>query len=286
MIEHLNGIHEIVDYKANTNLRLYDNTLYENYPTHWHTPLEIIMPIANSYTVIFNDVVKELHPSDIIFISPGVIHKLEAPPTGRRIIFQSEITLLRQINEFESILNLISPALVITSESHPHLHALLQKKLLDIFNEYMNSNPYYEIAIYSNLMDMLVNIGRNNFEYTDHFTTNAQMPKEHIDKFICICNYINSHCCENLTLDDIAHLAGFSKYHFTRLFKQFTNTTFYKYLTKKRIEHAEQLLINPNISITEVALQSGFSNQSAFIRMFKLIKSCTPTEFRHMYTKS
>ena len=57
----------------------------------------------------------------------------------------------------------------------------------------------------------------------------------------------------------------------------------YKYLNKKRIEYAEKLLVDPELSITEVALQSGFSSLSAFIRMFKLIKDCTPTEFRNLY---
>ena len=77
--------------------------------------------------------------------------------------------------------------------------------------------------------------------------------------------------------------AGFSKYHFTRLFKQFANTSFYKYLNQKRIEQAERLLINPQLSITEVSLASGFSSLSAFIRMFRLLKGCTPTEYRAMY---
>ena len=80
-------------------------------------------------------------------------------------------------------------------------------------------------------------------------------------------------------------MAGFSKFHFTRLFKQFSGLSFYKYVNKKRIERAEQLLINPSISVTEVALQSGFSSLSAFIRMFKLMKGCTPTEFRDLYTR-
>ncbi len=81
----------------------------------------------------------------------------------------------------------------------------------------------------------------------------------------------------------MADLAGFSKYHFSRLFKNFTGLSFYKYLNKKRIEHAEELLVDPSLSITEVALQSGFTSLSAFIRMFKQIKDCTPTEFRNLY---
>ena len=51
----------------------------------------------------------------------------------------------------------------------------------------------------------------------------------------------------------------------------------------KRIEHAQKLLANPGISVTEVALNSGFSSLSAFIRMFKLINHCTPTEYRNMF---
>ena len=79
-------------------------------------------------------------------------------------------------------------------------------------------------------------------------------------------------------------IAGFSKYHFTRLFKQFTNNTFYKYLNQKRIELALTFLADPNISVTEAAMQSGFTNPSTFIRVFKAEKGCTPTEFRKMFT--
>ena len=45
MIEHLDGIHETVTYKENSSLRLFVNTDCEDYPIHWHTPMEIIMPL-------------------------------------------------------------------------------------------------------------------------------------------------------------------------------------------------------------------------------------------------
>lgn len=285
MIEHLKGIHETVDYKENTNIRLYDNNKNEDYPIHWHTPIEIIMPIDGNYTVIVGDTVKELHCSDILFICPGVIHSLKAPQKGRRIIFQAEINMLRQIKEIENVLTLLSPAMVITSNDSPELHALLQKKFFDILSKYNTNHASSELGIYATLLEMFVYLDQMSPVSSTSFNLNHQMQKEYIEKFVHICNYINAHCTEDLSLDEIANLAGFSKYYFTRLFKQFTNTTFYKYLTQKRIAHAEQLLIDPALSITEVALQSGFSNQSAFIRMFKLIKSCTPTEFRSMYSK-
>lgn len=103
-------------------------------------------------------------------------------------------------------------------------------------------------------------------------------------KFNEVLDYIDSHYTEELTLDNIADFSGFSKYHFTRLFKQYTDSTFYDYLIYRRIKAAEELLANPELSITEIALQSGFSSISTFNRIFKQKKGCTPSEYRSLYS--
>lgn len=286
MIENLKGIHETVNYKTNTNLRLYNNNECENYPQHWHTPIEIIMPTVNTYTICLREHRVTLNTGDIIFICPGVIHSLEAPAYGERIIFQAEISMFHVLKETESVLSLISPIMTITASNAPKIHDKIKKLLLQIAQEYNENSMLFEASVYAKLLTMFVLIGRNYTENTERFDAGNQKQKEYTEKFISICSYINEHCTEDLTLDKIAEIAGFSKYHFTRLFKQFTNITFYKYLNQKRIAYAERLLADPEISITEVALQSGFSSLSAFIRMFKLIKQCTPTEFRNMYISS
>lgn len=283
MIENLKGIHETVTYTKNTHLKLYENRESENYPKHWHTPIEIIMPTINGYTAILGNDRIELNIDDILFICPGVIHALESPKDGQRIIFQADISMLREIQGIDSILGLISPASLITPETAPEIHPQMKQILLEICNEYKNMHSLSNAAIYANLLSMFVLIGKN---YTSELTRSAagnQKQKEYTENFLAICNYIDDHCTEDLTLDEIAKKAGFSKYHFSRLFKQFSNVTFYKYLNQRRIAYAEMLLADPSISITEVALRSGFSSISAFIRMFKLIKQCTPTEFRNLY---
>ncbi len=105
-----------------------------------------------------------------------------------------------------------------------------------------------------------------------------------MEEFLKLCDYIEAHCSEDLNLDDAANMCGFSKFYFSRMFKQFANISFYKYVNQKRIAKAAELLITPENSITDVALNCGFSSLSSFIRMFKIIKGCTPTEFRNMYT--
>ena len=109
--------------------------------------------------------------------------------------------------------------------------------------------------------------------------------KEYVAKFSNLLEYIDTHYTEDLTLEDMADVIGFSKYHFSRLFKQYTNYTFCDYLKHRRIQAAEILLEKPEYSITEVALQAGFPSISTFNRIFKEYKNCTPTEYRNMRAK-
>ena len=285
MIETLNGIFETVNYKQNTSIKLYDNDQYEDYPPHWHTTMELIMPTDNIYTVECNNQTFTLREGDIILICPGCVHTLFAPPTGHRIIFQPDANALRFIKDIETLLNAIAPLIVITPESLPSTHGKIRELLIEIKNEYLSSSSSFsEAIIYSKLLEIIALIGRN---YTRKSETRAVhvmiKQEEYMKEFIEICNYIDEHCSEDLNLDDIANMSGFSKFYFSRMFRQFTNVSFYKYVNMKRIAKASELLTEPQNSITDVAINCGFSSRSSFIRMFKIIKGCTPTEFRNMY---
>jgi len=283
MIENLNGIQETVNFKANTTIRLYANEDYEQYPSHWHAPLEIIMPLQNNYHVTCCNTLFTLRTGDILIINPGAIHSMEAE-VGKRLIFQADFTLLHGIKELEATLSIISPALIITPEDEPEAHERIKNLMLSISTEYFEDAPLSEAFIYSKLIEIFVLIGRSYSPNAKSFNNGQGKQREYTERFMFICDYIKEHCIEDLSLDHIADISGFSKYHFSRLFKQFTNVSYYKYLNRKRIEMAEKLLVDKGLTVTEVALRSGFNSLSAFIRMFKIIKECTPTEFKTMYT--
>ena len=283
MIEHLDGIHETLTYKENSSLRLFVNTDCEDYPIHWHTPMEIIMPLEGTYTVFLGDKPVLLQEGDIIFICPGILHSLVAPENGKRIILQIEWSVVSKIRDLNSILALISPVLTLTPQTAPDIYSDIYHLICQILSEYEEDSFLSEAVIYARMLDIPSLIGRYQAFASCRFDAGPQKQKEYLDRFLSICNYIDEHCTEDLSLDQVAKTAGFSKYHFTRLFKQFTNTTYYKYLNRKRIDHAMLLLSDPDIPVTEAALQSGFSSLSTFLRVFRSVKQCTPTEFRDMY---
>lgn len=283
MIENLSGIHETVNCHEYTQICLYHNDEAENYPPHWHTPYEILMPLVNTYRAVCNGQEYLLREGDILIMCPGAIHELFAPDHGERIIFQPNISQ-HMFPEAEVIQSLISPAVLITPEAYPEIHHKVHQLMLEIHNEYFSANAYSETLICSRFLEILVLVGRSDVASAQQsFAVKDNKQKEYLDKFMLVTSYINEHFTEDLTLEGVASLAGFSKYHFTRLFRQYADTTFYKYLNQKRIAYAKNLLLDPKLSVIEVALQSGFASLSAFLRMFKLMNGCTPTEFRKMY---
>jgi AraC-like DNA-binding protein len=282
MIETLNGIHETVHFADDSTILLYNNKEFEDYPIHWHTACEIIMPTENSYKVYVNNIAYNLKEGDILIISPGILHQLCAPPTGKRIIFQTDLTLLHSLKGLESALS-FQPILMITAENSPDIHPEIRRQMLDIVDEYYSGKQLIEANIYSKLIYIYVLLGRKYTNGKNLFQdVKNTKQQEYVEKFLLVCDYITQHCTEDLTLEKAADVAGFSKFHFTRLFKQFTNLSFYDYLCKARIKYAETLLISPEVTIIEVAMKSGFNSHSTFNRLFKKIKNCTPTEFRNL----
>jgi len=283
MIAHLEGVRELVDYRPDTYLRLYDNTDFEEYPMHWHTCMEVIMPVQGTYTLRCGKDTEffTLQEQDILLILPGVLHNLSAC-RGERYILQAELSRALPLKSLEAASTMLAPAVRVTPDTDPDIYPRLRELMDTIIREYSESAPMYEAAVYGHFLEMIVLLARSRSRLQTPPGASSTKQKEYLDKFIDICAYINEHCAEDLTLDMVAERAGFSKYHFTRLFRQFTDMSFYKYLNQKRIERAELLLGNPSLSVTEISLASGFTSLSSFIRMFKIIKGCTPSQFRAM----
>jgi AraC-like DNA-binding protein len=92
--------------------------------------------------------------------------------------------------------------------------------------------------------------------------------------------YIEEHLVENIELETLAEVAGLSKWHFARAFKQSVGTPPHCYLIQRRLERAKGLLAETDLSLAHIALKSGFSDQSHFSRRFRMFIGVTPRSFR------
>lgn len=282
MIKILNGLHETIHYECPMGLQLYRNVKNEDYPEHWHVGIEIIMPSKGGYEVTVGEERYFLEPDDIILIHSGVIHSLRAPSKGERYILQFDTTLLYNLREMEALLYMMPPVIFIIKEGGDLLHGFFKEKIDKIIREYREDSTFREASIYAALIEIYVELGRKEVHRNVSPGKNESTKQRlYFEAVMSACTYINKHYMENLNLEQVAQLVGFSKYHFTRIFKQYMNMTFYEYLNSKRVKKAEELLYHTKeLSITEVAMGSGFSSISAFNRTFKMIKNCSPSDYR------
>lgn len=95
-----------------------------------------------------------------------------------------------------------------------------------------------------------------------------------------ILAFIDMHLSDDLTLDLLAAEARLSPDHFGKAFRASMSMTPFNYIAQRRITTAKELLLNPSISITEIAMRLGFSSHSHFTDLFRKTVGLTPSQWR------
>lgn len=272
---------ELVSYHQSSAIRIWCNQQAVDFDPHWHSAMEIIAPVENWYDAVIRGETYHLIPGDILIIPSGELHALKAPEKGTRFIFLFDISSIAKLSGFASIQSVMDDPLIITKNTYPHIYDDVYHILLQMRNEYFNKNEFAELTIFSLLLNLFVKLGTNHLSNMNLFASaRPYKQKEYINKFNDVMDYIDAHYMEDFTLDSVASAIGFSKYHFSRLFKQYTGFSFCAYICHRRIKVAEELLEQPDLSITEIAMQSGFPSISTFNRVFRQQKNCSPSEYR------
>jgi AraC-like DNA-binding protein len=92
--------------------------------------------------------------------------------------------------------------------------------------------------------------------------------------------YIRTHQAEELRLGQVAKVVNTSTFYFCKMFKKVAGVNFTDYLSRVRIEKSKELLLNPNLRVSEIAYEAGFQSLTHFNRVFKRILGQSPTEYR------
>jgi AraC-like DNA-binding protein/ligand-binding sensor protein len=92
--------------------------------------------------------------------------------------------------------------------------------------------------------------------------------------------FIQQNQSEDLSLEQVAKAVNTSTFYFCKMFKKATGINFTDYLSRVRIEKAKNLLLNPNLRVSEIAYEVGFQSLTHFNRVFKKIVGQSPSEYR------
>lgn len=110
---------------------------------------------------------------------------------------------------------------------------------------------------------------------------NPQIQIEYKNRINKVFDYIEKNISEQLSLEDLADVASFSKYHFVRIFFGITGETPFQFINRIRLEKAAMLLVvNPQLSVSDIAIKLGFTDLSIFSRNFKSFFGVAASTYR------
>ena len=278
----LDDDHEFISYPSNSSIRIWHSIAEsDHYDTHYHSAVEVIMCLKGYVQIDLPQQQYQVLAGEILFIPSAMPHSLTMDQTSERNLFLFELDYLLSFHDFLLLAPMCSSPIHIGRDSK--IRPSVWDSLNRIIRVYHSDNPLKNMVMYTHLLEMYVQMGQE-FLVSSMASEGLSIEKRlaYLELLQHVIEYVDQHFAEDLPLEKIAAEAGFSKYHFIRLFKKLTGETFHQYLCKKRISKAESLMRQSDLSVLQIAMRTGFNSIATFNRTYKDMRGMTPSQYRSL----
>ena len=282
--------YETFDFDSISAFNLSTGFKGRSFRMHWHSYGEIILVGAgdpNVYRV--NQNTYHLSEGDFVLAWPMEMHEILDADRETALVIQFSNSFISSLLDLQRIVHFYRNLHVIERKKHPELSAKLQTiayKMKDIFLSESNNR---ELRCMMLLMEFILTLDEHRSEFTSELSvgTRNSFNDDVMQRMIMVTDYIKSNLTsEDLSQQTMADKAGISKDYFSRIFKNVTGMNYSKWLNTIRLEKAIELLLEKDMSLTQVAMLSGFHSISSFNRVFFEEKGMSPSEYRNLFLGS
>ena len=262
------------------------STGYEkrSYQAHWHSYGEILL-VGPGKTNIFmvNQKTYELVEGDFLLIWPTEMHAIIDADRKESLVIQYSNAFMNTLFDLQRIMHFYRNLHVLCIKAHPELVGRLRAIAEKMKTIFFSSGADRELRCCMLLMEFMLTLDEHREEFAPEIRSGD--PYSYTDtvmrRMLMVTDYIKN----NLTADDLfqgamAEMAGISKDYFSRIFRSVTGLNYSKWLNLIRLEKAAELLADKDMTLTEIAMLSGFQSISSFNRVFHTEKGMSPGEYR------
>lgn len=269
-----------------------ETTPFMDYPWHYHPEFEIIY-VEKSYGIrLMGNHIGNFSNGDLMFISPNLPHVwkndndfYQGNPDLNVVVYVihfREDALGDKFFDLPEFVNLRKlflrgqQGILIKGENQKEFSGLIKKVYLasglDRLILFLKTLEAFANAREYQLLSSLGYIGSVNLSDT-----------ERINKVV---NFLMENYNRNIETEEISNLVNMNKSSFCRYFKSRTHKTCSHFLNEIRIAHACKLLVNTNMTATQICYEIGYNNISHFNRQFRLITNTTTKDYTRTYFKN
>lgn len=262
-----------LQYKRDVNL--------QDVELHHHDFFEVYFLMAGDVTYLVEGKIVHVMPGDLLLISPRELHQVCIRPemsVYERYVLWVDPQLIRRLSTPQSdLLAGLDPdrpgrgkQLRLKPEDRSRIQTLLEGLDQELHSDHYGADLLRESLI----VQLLVIINRLISKQGSHMYEDSQTNHAVTQ----VMNYVNLHYSEPLSLDMLAEQFYVSKYHLSHEFNRLVGTSVYRYIQKKRLLIARQLLAQGQ-KASSVYGACGFSDYAGFYRAFKSEYGITPSEY-------
>lgn len=256
-----------------------------DFPVHFHPEYELnYIQNATGARRIVGDHIGEVGEYELVLLGPNLIHCWEQ---GYCInenmheitilfhdgLFHSSLLNRQAMHNFKTMLQLSQRGIFFSTDS-----ILKVKRKLENLSTLKGHYAFLEF------LGILFELSADKKYVPLSGIPHAKEQEYDNDKITIIQQYMIKHIHEKIKIQTLAQLINVTPVSCCRMIKKKTGRTFIEIMHEYRLGYASRLLIDTQKSIAEIAIESGFSNQSYFNRIFKRKKGCSPSTFRHNFS--
>jgi AraC family transcriptional regulator, melibiose operon regulatory protein len=256
---------------------------------HYHYEVELLFFYEGGASVIVGNKTYSLCKGEMMLINAMEVHSIIAEKDMRikyiTIMFNPSILKSKTDHFIEN------KYVMLFSIENSNIRRIFTKEQLDNTNipntfetvlvEYSEKRYGFEFAVSCGIMEIILWILRNCFE-NDAKSEESQLSLSSTqkDRFERVFDYVENNYSRNITSEEISNICFYDYAYFARQFKNITKKTFKEYLNFVRVTKAKRLLLTSDKSITDIAIETGFSNSSYFTKQYKKQFKVTPRQDR------
>ena len=254
------------------------------FPAHRHAYGEIILVGKGDKNVYrIDDTLYSLTEGDIILVWPMEHHEIVDADRQNATVIQYSNTFADSLFDFKRVMNLYHDLHILCIVAHSELvHKLISiiEKMRDALTSGQSNS---ELRCAMLLVEFMLVLDEHHDELARDISNDGgkNVSETTLSRIISVMDYIRN----NLTADDLsqaamAERAGLNKDYFSRAFREVTGINYIKWLNAIRVEKAVSLLPEESLSLTEVAMLSGFKSIPSFNRVFAEYMGVPPSRYR------
>ena len=268
---------QYVSFPADSPIKISYANIKE-YPIHWHNAIEILYVLKGSIHVNIDTDSFEVLEREMEIINMDEAHRIYSDEDNRVLIFNIDPYF------FEKYYKDINNIFFYTNSTDDGAqegeeYDLLRNFLAKLLCENVQKLDDYDKEVEDILIDLLYHL-INNFHYLTYEKEELKEKTEQLARYHRISKYIFNNYDSNITLQEIAKKEFLSPHYLSHEIKYATGYSFTDLVNLTRVEESVKLLLDSDLSISEISDEVGFSHVRYLNKNFKIYYGCTPLQYR------